>query len=557
MKFSKTLKEKQVQEWRKKYMAYEHLKCLISATEVEFRAALRGEVEKVERFYRILEKGAERGLQSVLDLFPEEDFPAIYELADGQAISSFISSHEARPKRVRLERYTKKTLQRTQENSTLEFYVAISKIVKYKEMNLTGFRKILKKYDKRTGASLSGEIMDSIMARPVFSGNKIGEMSEFVKLLHKEITPIRKREKAKKLVAGLTQTDDKGDGKSFFSGVLTAGGCLLLGARMKEDFCMWYAFLLLVNWFFFSFGMLMYICRKSFVNYDLIFELNLRPKLTISKYFLVVTGLLFLHGAAAYLHAPWYMVYTATAALIALPVNLLFKNIRMHLLTLILEVGSCTVLGKVRFKHFFVADHLLSMRGACLFILRVAYPGQTMHSLSFAINSIPVAIRISQCLRRYFDRKKRHPFPHMYNTLKYLVAFSSDLAIMFASSIDMWLVNGLLCASYLFSTIWDIFVDWMLWKRPKVYHEMVYVGVCALNISIRIFSFLYFVIKSLKVFTISEHTATSITFIGCVLELIRRFAWGVIRVEVEHLNNCDQLKAISGPLNDLFYMEND
>jgi hypothetical protein len=40
------------------------------------------------------------------------------------------------------------------------------------------------------------------------------------------------------------------------------------------------------------------------------------------------------------------------------------------------------------------------------------------------------------------------------------------------------------------------------------------------------------------------------------LEVNRRFLWTLLRVEHEHLNNCDQLKALSSlklPLEDLFY----
>ncbi|KAI5186830.1 xenotropic and polytropic retrovirus receptor 1 [Nematocida homosporus] len=554
MKFSKTLKEKQVQEWRKKYLAYEHLKGLIDQSEECFFGTLDKEIDKVEGFYKVLEKGAERGLSNLLSLFPEEEQAAVYEIAQNQCGTPLIGSAGGRHSRAMPERRKEKVLtQKALESRVLEYYMAVNKIAKYREMNLTGFRKILKKYDKQCRTVFGPDKMESILSRPAFSNTYIYDLMEFTRMLHKRITPKKRHAKAKELVVDLTQADSQGDGKSFFAGMMATCGVICLATGLRESYAFEYVGLGAFDSLLLVFGILLYLCRKNFISYNLILEMNLKPKLKISKYFLLVSGLVMVHGSCAYLGIAWGWAWAVHILVLLLPVNLLMKNFRYYWLRTLFAIFTCSVCGVVRFKHFFIADHLLSLRPLLIWGLNRS-ESPPSQSLLLLIVVVPVAIRISQCLRRYLSTSRGQPRLHIYNTMKYGLILSADLSGVLVEQTGnlpciflLILANG---AGY----TWDLSVDWMLGRRPKLFRFQTYVGVCLLNGLARVLVVAVFIVKSQKVAVIMPYLP-QIGLVLALLELVRRLVWGVIRMEVEHLNNCDQLKAINGPLNDLFYME--
>lgn len=558
MKFSKTLKEKQVQEWRTKYLAYEELKSRIETPEEEFLKGLYKEVEKVELFYKVLERGILRGLADLLEMFPKDEFPSAYEIVYDNWRLAMGKSTVGRYKRQR-ERPKKPATRKSRENKVLEFYVAVNKVLQYKKMNLTGFRKILKKYDKLNGTSTQ-ERMTEIQERPVLKRETMEEILEFTRYIHKEITPYRKRDKAKRLVVDLTQEDAEGDGKSFSAGFMLSTSAFFMILSLNSDFSLYYAILYIFDVLLILFGALFYICRKNLVNYSLILELNIKPKIKISRYFLMSTILLLVHSVGGYLSIHWGVVYILTAIIWGMPVSYFFKEIRFYFLRTISEVFACTVLGRVHFKHFFIADYLLSIRSPVILAVASELQLQPSSMLIITLTHIPVIIRIFQCMRRHFEKSKpnRHAFPHLYNTVKYLIGFFSDSLLLLSSKSDgIWLAGIVMATiSNFFGLVWDVYIDWMLWDRPKVYANIVYIGACIFNGLVRVLSIgsliLMFCMKDLAI-----PVKNNIKIALCVVELIRRLIWGIIRIEVEHLNNCNQLKAISGPLNDLFYLEDD
>lgn len=554
MKFSKTLKETQVQEWRKKYIAYEHLKSLVDQNEESFFSALEGEVEKVEEFYKMLKQGAVRGLILLLNIFPEEDYPTFHEQAHTLYAEVMARTGASRQKKALLERKKLNRTHKAAESRILEFYMALTKIARYKEMNLTGFRKILKKYDKKNDTSHSMEKMQSISERSTFFNDQIPEILELIKRLHRKITPERNRAKAKKLVVDLTEADSGGDGKSYIAGAMATTGLFYMYFSLDKKFLFCNGALIGTDVMLLFFGVLLYVCRKSFINYNLILEMNLKPKMKISKYFLLIGGLILFHGLYAYLDIYWWGVYGISLFTLLMPINILDKGVRYYFVKTLTGLCTCTVYGKVRFKHFFIADHLLSLRPFLIWSLKRAYSSPSFLAMSF-INVVPVAIRISQCLRRHFEQKKMQRTLHIYNIAKYMLILVGDISIVFQKRINNNICICLILASNIFGFIWDVYVDWMLWKRPMVFQRKTYILLCALNIGVRAFSVLFFAFRS--IFTdFPQNYILSTGLFLCILEMFRRLAWGVIRMEVEHLNNCDRLKAINGPLNDLFYMEN-
>ncbi|KAM0688105.1 hypothetical protein COBT_000639 [Conglomerata obtusa] len=96
------------------------------------------------------------------------------------------------------------------------------------------------------------------------------------------------------------------------------------------------------------------------------------------------------------------------------------------------------------------------------------------------------------------------------------------------------------CIATFFNLFWDLKMDWGIFRKKMMYHPMAYVFITIYNVFCRL----------LWIFI--EHGGIMVAF----FEVTRRFLWTLIRVEHEHLNNCDRLKALSMielPLADLFY----
>ncbi|KAI5172295.1 xenotropic and polytropic retrovirus receptor 1 [Nematocida sp. LUAm3] len=554
MKFSKTLKEKQVQEWRKKYIAYEQLKNMMDVPDEVFFAAINKEIEKVEEFYKILERGAERGLFNIVELFSEEEDPNIKELIESPHTQRLINRIGSIPRQQRnFPEREKKKRQKAVESRVLEYYMVLNKILKYKEMNIVGFRKILKKYDKHNETAYGPDVMQKIVGKETFYNTYINELMQFTRVLHKKITPIRNRDRAKKLVVDLTQADDAGDASSFFSGAMCTGGLIALLSTLEKEFSFWYCVLGIVDGMFLIFCVLFYICRRHFINYMLILDLNLKPKLKISKCFLLICISFLFHGVSALCKIPVFYICCISAIMAFLPVNVLYKRIRYYMLNSLLGVFLYSIQGPVRFQHFFIADHLLSSRPLLLWSLRMAYENPN-HIAVTSIYTIPIAIRISQCMRRHFEQRKTHVYFHLCNMCKYFVMLVSDISNILSAYVPFTLCLGLLSISQTFGFFWDIWVDWMLYNRPKVFQKWFYVFSVAVNAGCRGLIVGFFIVS--RNIPSMEKYNNSVSLALCFLELFRRLLWGVIRIEVEHLNNCDRLKAINGPLNDLFYLEN-
>lgn len=580
MKFSKTLRERQIQEWKEKYLSYDDLKMLVMHDEGLFLAGIEHEIEKVEQFYRVLENGAERGLKQVMEMFPEAEFPRVHEAIEARwKIPAFYSSlhsdshtqssesHDSPSRRRAPKKALKGILlgrpqkyRRRREHRVLDFYVALDKISKYRETNLIGFRKILKKFDKCHGSALSAQVMDQVKALHAFKSPLVPELMEFTKFLYREITPLRRRSRVKKLVANIRKAERTNELGSFLAGLFMATGLIPLLPALLADLrdVIVYRMLFCIDCVFLFFGLLMLVSRTYFVNYRLILGHSPRSYVIISEYFLLVSVFILLQGVAAHYSCHGSIVAIGTFILLLFPGNLFFRSARTYFLRTLVQICGLNVFGRVRFKHFFIADHLLSLRGPLIAAIKsAALPSATSQWAVLAVCVVPIAIRVVQCLRRHLESKRRRMFPHLLNTIKYLVILSSDLALMAASpGIRRAVALLLLLASSAYSTMWDISVDWLLFGRPRMYPIGVYVSAGGMDVLCRVSS-LVFAVARTSTPGMEQAMQRRAEVLLCALEMVRRFLWGVVRVEVEHLNNCDKLKALGAPFEDLFYKEDE
>ncbi|KAI5192398.1 xenotropic and polytropic retrovirus receptor 1 [Nematocida sp. AWRm77] len=552
MKFSKILKAQQVQEWRKMYISYDSLKDLIK-NEQEFFEALEAEAAKVESFCRELNFRAEVGLNNLLDSIPEETYPAVYKiLCEGWQFPKIRNTRKGWVPPARKDK--RKSIKKIRETTVVEFYLIMSKILRYKELNKTGFRKILKKYDKQKGTSIGSTVFKRILSMPVFSDDKINQIWEFTKIIYRMVMPAKGKGRAKKLVLDIIKGDEDGDKNSFFAGGMVVGGFIFLFLRLWEDFSFWHGALGVADWLCVSMGIMWYGSRANYVNYSMIMDLSIKPNIKISKFFVLIGLFCLLHGGCAFMYVPWIFSFLLTMAILVLPLDVMYKETRAYLFTTFLQIFSCTLFTKVEFRHFFIADHLLSIQPIlCCFLSLDRHISDRFLFLAI-INIIPVGIRISQCMRRHIEVPKEKSSLHLYNLTKYIVVLLSKLSMLFLDQVGTSLAGFMYVLANTLCFVWDIWVDWMLPERPRMYQTNTYIFGCTLNMFIRLFAVLFFFVDKKNLISMSSTERETTALVLAVLEVFRRGIWSAFRLEVEHLNNCDQLKATSGPLTDLFYL---
>ncbi|EMS68782.1 hypothetical protein TRIUR3_16388 [Triticum urartu] len=154
MKFGKWLKrqiEQSLPAWKDEFLSYNELKPVIGAVSpAEFVARLDVEIEKInaffieqEEFFIITHRGA---IRSALERKPA--VPA--------------SAHEAEIAAIRRE--------------IVNFHGEMVLLLNYSSVNYIGLAKILKKYDKRTGAGIRLAVIETVLVQPFFTAEAVSLM---------------------------------------------------------------------------------------------------------------------------------------------------------------------------------------------------------------------------------------------------------------------------------------------------------------------------------------------------------------------------------------------
>jgi hypothetical protein len=162
-----------------------------------------------------------------------------------------------------------------------------------------------------------------------------------------------------------------------------------------------------------------------------------------------------------------------------------------------------------------------------------------------------LAIRMAQCLRNYYDTG--HFNPHVYNALKYASAVVVVIYGMFRGLDGVYIF--LIVFATLYKWWWDVVMDWGLealvlpydpYKNDHAYpllrQKLLYGRPLWYVIAIVIDLMLRFVWVFSLVPTASVDSAFGPLFsvyLGSV-EILRRFMWGLIRVEWEHLKHASK-----------------
>ncbi|KAK9813520.1 hypothetical protein WJX73_004163 [Symbiochloris irregularis] len=312
------------------------------------------------------------------------------------------------------------------------------------------------------------------------------------------------------------------------------------------------------------------------LRYDLCFSahdqrylLSCRQLLQVTALGTVIVGssatLFAWHGsrhelAAASLHPP--VMYCLLVALVLLPANVAYKETRLFFSTTMFRVA--TPFREVSWADFLLADVVTSLakalsdteRAICLLIsgtiMQPHDSDQVCGNASWLIPlglSLPYAWRLLQCLRVYTDTGAR---PQLFNALKYSTAFPVILLSSLKYQVTpnqwdayykpLWLASAFLNSAY--SYFWDLERDWEIKaftsrqgeplmgcvRKPPLpnkisYWPGFYYYLMASNLILRL-SWTYKLSPHLR-----HNHATVMGF--TLLEVIRRFQWMFVRVEVE------------------------
>ncbi|KAF6148143.1 hypothetical protein GIB67_011918 [Kingdonia uniflora] len=492
----------------------------------------------------------------------------------------------------------------------IEFYQKLRLLKNYCFLNLLAFSKIMKKYDKVASRNASRSYLNMI------DNSYIGSSDEVTRLIERvEATFIKHFSNANRR-KGMSTLRPKAKQErhriTFFFGLFTGCSIALLialvmilhlrniiqkggfGQYMENMFPLYslFAFIFL---HMVMYAANIYFWRRYRVNYSFIFGFKQGTELGYREVLLVSMGLATLALASVLGNMdmeidPLTKDYKALTELLPLalltlvllitfcPLNIIYRSSRYFLLTIVFRC-LCAPLYKVTLPDFFLADQITSQIQALRSLeFYVCYYGwgdfrqrrnmckssDVYNTFYFIIATIPYWSRLLQCLRRLYE--ERDPMQG-YNGLKY---FSTIVAVLMRTAYSRqksqgWWVMALVTSviATIFSTYWDLIVDWGLlqrnsknkWLRDKLIlpHKSVYFGVMVLNIILRL-AWLQTVLNFKVTFL---HRETLIAIVAS-LEIIRRGIWNFFRLENEHLNNVGKYRAFkSVPLPFNYHEEED
>ncbi|GAU89162.1 hypothetical protein RvY_01745-2 [Ramazzottius varieornatus] len=228
----------------------------------------------------------------------------------------------------------------------------------------------------------------------------------------------------------------------------------------------------------------------------------------------------------------------------------------------------CAPFYPVGFPDFWLADQLMSLSTAlldlgyviCYYSFEVPWVtgglqtnwGMCATNDNFTrpiLSILPAWFRFAQCLRRYRDSGL--PYPHLVNAGKYsttffVVGFSvfNKKPAPFALWITCMIINAL------YSLWWDLRMDWgfidkhcrdiRLRKGSLTYSSVwYYYFAIAQNVVLRFLRTT--LISPEQMHILSDEISKTVV---AVCELFRRFVWNFFRLENEHLNNCEEFRAV-------------
>jgi hypothetical protein len=547
-----------------------------------FLNAFQSEIDKVNDFYLLKEKEFE---------------------ARGIKLDKQIEAKQKKQAQGKLKKAQIKKLQKAFQ----EHYRSLVLLDNYRKLNYLACNKILKKFAKYSKNPVAELLKEMIEQEPFFSSPKLQEMMETTENLFTDhIFEGNRKGAMQKLRLPNSTAEKKNRSISFRCGmwfgasfIITVLSFYLYGANYSllnggqeappNSEITFFIFRILafpvVLTFFIALNMR--IWEKYGINWIFIFELNPRKHLSkwdllevsLIAYVLMISMFLFyLFGATNHLmiEDSWAMPVSLLcffAVLIFLPFPILFARSRWWLIKVIIKICIAPLVS-VKFADFWFADQLTSMSEFLYEIQFIfcIYPTSSVPQLkevcdwSYSwglplLNIFPLYCRFMQCLRRYYDSKKK---AQLFNALKYLISILV-MVISFVQkrvqneggwqSTVAWIVVWYAAnvVSTLYKVIWDIYMDWGLFQVRGIKYTLLRkhlllppVWYYLAMVENTILRFLWLGIFLAKYYSQSPVMSSQIIqFSVALLELFRRFVWNIFRLEYEHLHNAEAFRAVT------------
>lgn len=596
---------------------------IMSPLEVQFFEAMDKELEKVEAFYREREKDAlVRSALIKVQLNELEDHgkvfrarrtgvtvpKAIEKLASHLSPPSFggkayevganngLAAPDNIPPTSRLEptgqpsspskfepeeyRNAKKQLKR----AVLEFYRGVEYLHNYRILNLTGFRKALKKFEKVTQIKVTQLYHNEKIEPSILSNSKaIDDVFDKVETLYAARFEGGDHKKAKSRLRASFKPSSHHP-STFRTGIFIGLSlpAIIFGIyRARQPLVQttvagWSGLLQIYLAFFIpvAFGLLVslnnIVWARVRINYIFIFELDARTVVDCRESAELPALLLmtlsyafcfsFLGLDLGVSPSNWPLIWLGLAAFILInPLPIFYPYSRRWILR---KTGGLFLSGfrKVEFQDFYLGDQYCSLAYtlSSLYFMGCTYKSSfkiswgtcdpPLWEFPWMLSSLPSFIRLVQCIRRYFDSGQ---YSHLVNGGKY-----GSSVLYYAlyynwrnagsprdNSFVVWVFFA--CITSCYTTSWDFLMDWSLFQRGSKYpllrkellfenHIWAYYFAIVTNTVIR-FGWVFFA-------PIPGPDANVRHGIQATLEALRRFQWNFFRLENEHIGNADQYR---------------
>lgn len=495
-------------------------------------------------------------------------------------------------RRKRDEGYISYTVARRQIKIAIgEFYRSLELLKSYRILNQTAFRKMTKKFDKMTGRNLQKPYMEKINTAYFCQSEIIEDLIRKTEDMYAMYFENGNHKHAVEKLRAKTVPEEH-YAAMFITG-LSYGLCVPLFIeaivkgveRIHEGdpdalflFQIWGGFfLVLLMLALFQINCLIWKHYK--INYPFIFEFNPLSHLDAKEMAVIPSVLMVLLSVLMWLcffnfwpyaiqpiHYP--PIFLGIAVLVfVVPVPIIQPIARKWLM-----VASWRVFMSgfypVEFRDFFLGDMFSSLtysisNASFFFCLYATHwygvlPGDNSGSscgssrsrvLGF-LNALPAIWRLLQCFRRYLDSGDW--FPHLANMVKYgfsvlYYAFLSAYRINRGSTSLRSLFIMLACVNTLFSSFWDLFMDFsliqdnsknFLLRNELGFHaKWPYYTAMIIDPILRC-NWVFYAIYANQV-----QQSAKVSFFVALSEVFRRFIWVFFRVENEHCSNVLRFRA--------------
>lgn len=479
--------------------------------------------------------------------------------------------------------YAKRKLKK----AVLEHYRGLEVLHNYRVLNITGFRKALKKFEKVTKIPVQNQYMTEKVDKSAFASDKavtymLKEMEDLFAISFAQ----GDKKRATMRLRGGTRVKSH-HFNTFRSGIflglavpaLASGLFHSFQEQTRRDIPAWdallflYGIILVPMIFVLLVGLNLLVWSRSRINYVFIFELDVMNRLDFREYFEIPSILL---AALCYtfwlsfarigfpIVSPtiWPLVWIGFAALVVLqPFPLFFRSSRYWLVR---NVSKLFLSGTrhVEFTDFWMGDQFCSM----LFTLSNFYLFGCVYAndfsidwrkcggtsprwpVSFVLTMLPFAIRVIQSFKRYAESGL---VTHLINAGKYASGIVSYLFYFLwrhhGSNRDIFFILWCLftSCSAIYSATWDLLMDWSLLRLhspyPLLRNELIYSNHISLyyiaiisNVLLRFTWVWYIPTRGPDTYLRS--------FVLGLIEVIRRWQWNFYRLENEHIGNMDQYR---------------